>query len=258
MVDSVASLTPEERALSADWARDRLRRLKESKRPKAAKVYGPAAMRRPTYEEQMFQSASLPMTQPDIASDQYRDSERRVEEGLPGLRGRGPQADEVSARATRFGAIKALRKTRDQGGPTKDQANDAATEAAAQIARQGYVRIWDGVQLALGGLGLAFFGVPSILFIWPVLGMLVGRFFGGHLMNGAGTFSFRGVSVPRIPPYNVLTLPMILWNALLVVAVAALWVGGIVIVAYILYSVQSTLCTPFGWLIKLFGQTICD
>jgi hypothetical protein len=175
------------------------------------------------------------LARPDVASvddsesdaDQQRigtqpSARERLSQSWQGAtQGTGPQAEAVSRRAQLYAKRRAERQARRGQPPAATQLE---AEASA-FARQGYARIWDGVQEAVADLNLAWFGVLSLA-LFPVQAAI---FFARLLSNVFGEIRWREVTVPRVPPYDwtsgMLHSLRLMVNALIFLIWAAL-IGG--------------------------------
>lgn len=190
---------------------------------------------------------------PDVATEQ--DYARQLEEAQ--LADRRRQQVSGQAEQKRQRRLSQLDRQRKTGGAVEE----SATGQAQAVARQAYIRVWqyaeEGVQdFALSFADLMLLSGPATLMIFLI------RFIGGNIFGGAGTITFREISVPRIPGYSVpegtYKAGKILLIGLITGLLYALILLVVIALANPLLILQIGLCSVFGPIVSLFGSSVCS
>lgn len=139
-------------------------------------------------------------------------------------------------------------------------ATTAVDGVASTAARQAYTRAWqlaeEGVQdFALTFMDLMLISGPAALAIFLT------RLIGGNVLGGAGTISFREVTVPRVPGYSLAEGTYKFVKLAVIALVTGIIYLGIIFVVAMLTNpellVQFGVCVLFGPILGFFGNTSC-
>jgi len=143
-------------------------------------------------------------------------------------------------------------KSRDRSLPAKMV--KMVTESVNEGIEKAYGQLWDKGQSVLENLGTAFYGLLSIVTFVPIVFVYFARLMG----RMSARIRFREIQVHLIPPYSGASLMLhtgqLLWNVFWVV----IWMTLIIIVLVIYFKATKAICPWAGWLIKMFGSTICN
>lgn len=245
MADAVA--TTNDLQVSRELARAKLETLKSGRRGRAGQDY---------------YGANESTIQQDLGGDTVENisARKNVPESVEQNTRLDQFRENVSERARRFGQLRAQRAAR-RGEISGEQTEARANAEASAFARQAYSRVWSLIEEGVEDFALSF--LDFMLISGPTaVGIFIVRLIGGNLMGGAGTVSFRGVSVPRIPGYT--TIPEGIYRfgkVLLIGLISGLIYFTIIFVVILLTNpqliVQQLLCSIFSGVLKFIGITVC-
>lgn len=173
-------------------------------------------------------------------------------------RGRDNDELNVIARAPRYESPRAVRSVQKNGSrPADTVLNEAVAQSASLAATQSYRRFWDAALEGLEDLNLAFFGAGTIVLGIPLLLLYLGRLILGNFMGGMGMFSFRGISIPRVPGFDWLFGSYHSIKVVLITVITAAYLSAILLVAFLVTNPSAVpqlgFCLNFGWVLDMFN-----
>ncbi len=276
MADAMSvTMTPEERANSAAWAKARLQQLKSTRRGAARTEYASAlnadtAAGRDAYQRNVgtpMQSGinrqlnRLPSSVRSVVqpfADQYlqaqenlNDRRLRVGAATQALMANGELAQTAAARSARAATLRGLRKAaRGEASPT--EAENEALASIQPLAEQAWARLWDILQSTLAALGTAFWGVLSTVTLVPVVAVFFARLLGRMSFR----IGFRGAKVHFVSPYSGAGMMTHVVSLLMNVGWAIIWLSVMIFLVYLYIEAQDKVCWA-SWVVNFFRAGFC-